>query len=109
GLLTANNVSADASVTISASFAGKIATKVLVVMAIGDQIVLPLSGFDGKTVLAELWDQTAQQWIPLGEEFEPSELVIENVASDQWYWVGLSEYDEETDEWILVHGRWIMM
>ncbi len=109
GLLTASNVSTDASVTITASFAGKIATKVLVVMAIGDQVVLPLSGFDGKTVLAELWDQTAQQWIPLGEEFEPSELVIENVASDQWYWVGLSEYDEDADKWILVHGRWIMM
>ena len=72
-------------------------------------MVFPLSGFDGKTVSAELWDDVRQTNIILGEEFEPEEIVIENVNADQWYWLGLREYDDATGEWVLVHGRWIWM
>lgn len=108
GVLSTGNISSDKSVIVTASFDGQTATKVLAVMAVGNQVVFPLSGFSGKTVLAELWNETAEEWTTLGEEFEPSELVVENVTPDQWYWVGLSEYDDNAGEWVLVHGRWIM-
>jgi len=109
GLLSAGNVTADEQGTVHASFEGKVATQVLVITAIGDQVVFPLSGFDGKTVSAELWDEAAQGTMDLGEDFEPEEIVIENVNPDQWYWLGLREYDAASGEWVLVLGRWIWM
>ena len=63
----------------------------------------------GKTVSGRLWDHVAQVWIPLGEDFEPEELVIENVNLDQWYRLELSEYDEATGQSNLVHNSWIRM
>jgi len=71
------------------------------------QVVFPLRGFSGTRVRANLWDETTQQWVSLGEKFEPSELIIENVNLDQWSWLELSEYDEETAQWVNVHGMWI--
>jgi preprotein translocase subunit Sss1 len=109
GLLGAANVAADENVTVTARFDGQVDTQALVIMVMGDQVVFPLNGFDGKTVSAELWDDTTQTTIPLGEEFEPEEIVIENVKSNQWYWLGLREYDVTAGEWVLVHGRWIWM
>ncbi len=109
GLLTANNIVADESVTVTASFNGKMAAQILAITAVGDQAIFPLSGFDGKTVSAELWDDELQESTDLGEEFEPEEIVIENVNLDQWYWLGLREYDAATGEWVLVHGRWFRM
>jgi len=109
GLLTAGNLAADEQLTVRASFDGKTASKTLVVIAVGDQVIFPLSGFNGKTVSAELWDDVVQTMIDLGEEFEPEEIVIENVTPNQWYWLGLREYDAVAGEWILVHGRWFRM
>jgi hypothetical protein len=76
-------------------------------MSVSDQVVYQLNGFEGKTVSAELWDDARQALVPLGEEYEPQEIVVENVNPGQWYWLGLREYDPFTDEWVLVHGRWI--
>lgn len=109
GLLSTGNVIADEQVTIQAGFNGKTTAQVLLITAVGDQVVFPLSGFNGKTVSAELWDDVTQTSVDLGEEFEPEEIVIENVNPDQWYWLGLRERDAETGEWVLVHGRWIWM
>ena len=88
GLLSTGNIAADEQVTVQASYDGKVATQTLMIMAVGDQVVYQLSGFDGKTVSAELWDDVAQTSTDLGEEFEPEEIVIENVNADQWYWLG---------------------
>ena len=109
GLLTVGNIAADEQLTVRASFGGKTAVKTLVVTAVGDQVIFPLSGFSGKTVSAELWDDVIGTMIDLGEEFEPEEIVIENVTPGQWYWLGLREYDAAAGEWVLVHGRWFRM
>jgi len=109
GVLSAGNIAADEQVALHASLGGKMATQMLAITAIGDQVVFPLGGFDGKTVSAELWDEAAQGTIDLGEDFEPEEIVIENVNPNQWYWLGLREYDTTASEWVLVHGRWIWM
>ncbi|MEN7973469.1 MAG: hypothetical protein ABFR47_06505, partial [Verrucomicrobiota bacterium] len=109
GNLTSGNVSTDVQATVYASFAGEVASKMLLISVVGNQVVFPLSGFEGKTVSAELWDEVTQTMTPLGEEFEPEEIVIENVNSNQWYWLGLREYDSATEEWVLVLGRWLWM
>jgi hypothetical protein len=109
GVLSARNVAVDENVMVTARFDGEVEAQVVVISAIGDQVVFPLSGFDGKTVSADLWDHTAQVWVPLGEDFEPEELVIENVNPDQWYRLALSEYDDTAGQWIQVHSSWVHM
>lgn len=109
GFLSTVNVSADEQVTVEASLNGHTAFKNVLITAVGDQVVVPLSGFEGKTVSAELWDDATQEKSYLGEEYEPEEIVIENVKPDQWYWLGLREYDDVASEWVLVHGRWFWM
>jgi hypothetical protein len=109
GLLTARNTATDESVTVTASFEDQTDSHDLVIMAIGDQAAFPLSGFEGKTVSARLWDHEVGEWVELGEAYEPSEIVVENVNPDQWYWLGLSEVDDSTGELTLVHGNWFRM
>lgn len=109
GLLTIGNVASDEQLTVRASLDGKSAAKSLAIAAMGDQVIFSLSGFDGKTVSAQLWDDVLQVPVDLGEEFEPEEIVIENVTPGQWYWLGLREYDAITGDWVLVHGRWFRM
>ena len=70
-------------------------------------ITYPLSGFDGKWVAFYLWDHTAQIWIPFGQEFEPDEIMIDNIAPERWYWLSVMEYDPGTKTWKAVHGNWI--
>jgi hypothetical protein len=109
GLLSAGNVTADEQVTLYASYSGYSASLAVWITAVGDQVVFNLSGFEGKSVSAELWDDVQQTSIDLGEDYEPEQIVIENVNPEQWYWLGLREYDPNTGEWVLVHGRWIWM
>jgi len=67
----------------------------------------PLSGFTGKWIAFYLWDNTDQIWIPLGQEFEPEELLIQNIKPERWYWLSVMEYDAATKTWSAVHGSWI--
>jgi hypothetical protein len=109
GLLSAGNVAVDETMTLTADFDGESSTYAVDVMAIGTQVIFPLSGFVGQTVYAELYDYTSDTWITLSEEFEPKEMVIENVILDQWYWLGLNVYDEVNGEPVIVYGGWIRM
>ena len=109
GQLAAGNVDADEQVTVYAGFGGRNAALAVWITAAGDQVVFKLNGFEGKTVKAQLWDDLNQTMTDLDEQFEPQEIVIENVNPDQWYWLGLREFDSETGEWVLVQGRWIWM
>ena len=109
GLLTAGGIDSEEQLTVRASLDEKSAIKTLTITSMGDQSIFPLSGFDGKTVSAELWDDVSKTLTNLGEEFEPEEIVIENVTLGQWYWLGLREYDDASGDWVLVHGRWFRM
>ena len=70
------------------------------------QIVFPLSGFSGKRVMAELWDDSAQVFVLFEESIGPAELVIENVNPNHWYWLNIKEYDDEIGDWVSVHTTW---
>ncbi|HEY5653012.1 MAG TPA: hypothetical protein VIR63_01430, partial [Pontiella sp.] len=109
GVLTVGNIMADDTLTISATFEGEVGLLSITILAVGDQIIFPLSGLEGRLVTAELWDDVAQEFIPLGEMYEPEEIVIENVNPGQWYWLGLSEFNNETGEWIMLYGHWFRM
>ncbi|MCF7863809.1 MAG: hypothetical protein K9L89_03355, partial [Kiritimatiellales bacterium] len=109
GLLSAGNVAADQSVTITATFGGKVATQSLTLLMVGTQITYPLSGFAGQRILAELWDDVAQAWRTLGEAVGPDELVIEDMNAGQWYWLRIKQYDDASGLWVKVHGNWISM
>ncbi len=109
GILDVKNVAADETVTVTASFEGKIGALLVAIQAIGDQVIFPLTGFEGKIVSAELWDETAQEMTDLGQDTSPKELVIENVNPGQWYWLGVREFDEASGEWTLVYGGWMIL
>ncbi len=110
GLLSIGNIAIDEQATVRASFGGQEAMHTLSIMAIGNQVVFPLSGFGTNTmVYAVLWDSVGESNIV--EEFSvgPDEFVVENVEADRWYWLGFGEYDEGAGTTNLVHGRWIWM
>jgi hypothetical protein len=109
GLLSVGNIDVDSVVTVGASYNGLVASHSINIWAIGNQVIYPLTGFEGKTVKASLWDETAQEWIELGEMVSPEELVVENVTADQWYKVAVEEWNSTTGEWDLVHTSWISM
>ncbi|MEE9368643.1 MAG: glycosyl hydrolase family 28-related protein [Pontiella sp.] len=109
GLLAVGNVEADASALITASFGGTLETHSIDIWVVGTQSIYPLTGFEGKTVKARLWDEIAGEWTELGEMVSPEELVIENVAPDQWYWVSVEEFNSGSGEWEIVHTSWISM
>ena len=97
------------NLVVSASYAGKTATQTLAIEMVGTQVVYPLSGFAGKTVKADLWDETAQTWRALGEAVAPDELVIEEMVPGQWYWLRIKEYDAASGSWVKVQNNWISM
>lgn len=109
GVFVAGNIESDTSVSITASFGGETARFGTMVEAVLTHIIYPLSGFEGKTVRAKLWDENAQEWIELGEMVNPSELVIENIPTDQWYWISVYELEEASGNWVEVHGNWISL
>jgi len=109
GVLSVGNVDEDSFVLVSASFNGQVATHSIGIWVMGNQVFYPLSGFEGKTVKARLWDETGQVWIELGEMVSPEELVVENVVAGQWYMVAVEELNGATGEWNLVHTSWISM
>jgi hypothetical protein len=76
---------------------------------VGTRVSYPLGGFAGKTIMAELWDDTAQAWRQLGEAVDPSELVIGDMVTGQWYWLRIKEYDAAAQIWVKVQSNWISM
>ncbi len=109
GVLSVGNIEADASLDIAADFEGKSASFHVAVVAEKTQVSYPLSGFAGKRIKAELWDETAQEWKLLGESEDPSELVITDLVPGCWYWLSIKEYDEVSEGWVEIHNNWISM
>ncbi|MBN2161954.1 MAG: hypothetical protein JXR25_03815 [Pontiellaceae bacterium] len=109
GSLFAGNISEDAIVTVTASYDGCNASRSVSVRAVGTQIVYPLIGYEGETLWARLWDETAQQWTELGVMADPDELVIEGLESGRWYWVSIRMYNESNQTWDSVQGNWLWM
>jgi hypothetical protein len=109
GLLSVGNIESDQVATVTAAFEGKTASKAITAWMVGNQAVFPLSGFEGKTVKADLWDSVKEEWISLGEETSPEELVIADVDTDKWYWLQIKEFDNTRGEWVQVHANWISM
>lgn len=109
GWLTVGNVGSDETATVSASFDGQLASKSLNVVAIGTEITFPLSGFVGKTIRAELWDDLSKESRFYDPAVAPDELVLTDVEPDRWYWLVIEEYDESSNEWVQTHANWINM
>ena len=70
------------------------------------QLTFPLSGFSGKRVIGELWDDTAQTYTIFEEVISPTELLIKDIKPNQWYWLRIKEYDDEAGNWKIVHTSW---
>jgi len=109
GVLSVGNVEVDGSLNITATFEGKGASRLVTVLAEKTRISYSLSGFAGKRVKAELWDETAKELRPLGEMVDPVELVVTDVEPGRWYWLVIKEYDADSGEWVEVHANWISM
>lgn len=107
GLLAVGNVEADDSVTVTATFGGRVASRSVAIWAKGSQVSYSLSGFG--TIKARLWDETGQAWRELGEDINPDELVITDMESGKWYWLSIEEYDTASGVWEQVHTNWISM
>lgn len=109
GIMSCGNVDADVLVDVTATFGGKTTVFAVTVGSISDQVIYPLTGFDGKWVRAELYDYKTEQAHNLGQIFSPEELVIENVNPGQWYWVSISESNEVSGAWSAVFESWVRM
>lgn len=73
------------------------------------KIVYPLSGFKNTRVRAMLWDDSAQLWFHLGEMEDPSEVIIENVNPNQWYWLVIEKFDKPSNNWKRASAHWLSM
>ncbi len=109
GALNVGNIDENSLVNVTATYSGVTETIAIDVSAVGTKAIYPLTGLEGKTVRARLWDEIGQTWHELGEMESPVELVVENVTSGQWYWLSIEEYDAAASDWILVHANWISM
>jgi hypothetical protein len=109
GILTVGNIDSDSMMSVSASYQGFADSQVVTVGAVGTRVVYPLTGFGGKLVRGRLWDEVSQEYTYFDEIENPDELVIENVNSNQWYWIVVEEYDEALADWVRVQANWINM
>jgi hypothetical protein len=109
GKLTAGNFDEDGTVTVTASFGGTAAEYEITVWMVGTQVVYPLSGFEGRTVRAQLYDYVADEWHELGQFTNPAELIIQDVVPDQWYWISVLESNTTDNVWNEVHAEWLHM
>ena len=109
GVLWAGNIAADTPVTVSASYDDCSVSQSVAVQVVGTQIIYPLSGYEGETLWARLWDESAQEWIDLGEMTDPDELVIEAPNTAQWYWISIKVYNASSDTWVPEQANWLWM
>jgi hypothetical protein len=109
GLLQAGDVAVDENVVVTALFDGQTATSQVRIRVAENQVIYPLSGFEGRTVRAELWDHANEESRQLGEMENPNELIIENLNSNLWYWLSIQEYDPDIGDWVPVQENWINM
>lgn len=109
GGLTLKNVNEDEVLTVTATYLGLKTSVNIDLWSIGNRIIYPLTGFEGKIIRSRIFDEKFQEWYDLGEMEAPKELFIENIAPDQWYWISIEEYDVERDYWEVIHEKWISM
>ncbi|VGO21240.1 hypothetical protein [Pontiella sulfatireligans] len=68
-----------------------------------DEIIFPLTGFEGQWLDCYLYDETADEYISFGHMYEPDELVIQNLDPTHLYWLRIRILDEKTGQWPLIH------
>ena len=108
GLLAVGNVEADGSLTITAAFGGRVASRSVAIWAEGSRVTYSLSGFG--TIKADLWDETAQETrVEFAEVVNPDELEITGMEPGRWYQLNIYEYDAGSGVWEQVHTNWISM
>ncbi|MDF7806269.1 hypothetical protein P4E94_02395 [Pontiellaceae bacterium B12219] len=107
GEFSAGNFDSDSVVEVTASFGGMTATHQITVRMIGTEIIYPLSGFDGSAVKAELYDYETAEWRTYGPVDSPSELVLDDMSTNQWYWVSVLESNTTSNVWVEVQGNWL--
>lgn len=112
GVLSVGNIESDQPVTITASYGGMTATKTVMITLVGTEVIYPLDGIAGKTVMAELWvlDEATETWIDLDEfTIDSEELVLENMSPGLWYWIQIMEYSTADETWVTVHRNLLSM
>lgn len=109
GDFAAGNFESDAVVEVTASYGGFTATHQVSVWAIGTEIIYPLSGFDGRVVTAELYDNKTGEWRDFGPFESPEALVLDEMGTNQWYWVSVLESNTTSNVWVEVQGNWLNM
>lgn len=109
GIMSCGNVDADCLVNVSATFGNMSAEFTATVGVISDQVIYPLTGFDGKWIKAEIYDYKTEKMHDLGQLLSPDELVIDYVNPGQWYWVSISEFDEGNRSWSAAFESWVRM
>jgi len=107
GLFMAGNVESDISVEVTAAFGGQTARHTISVGVISTQIIYPLTGFEGKTVFAEVMDYDTGEFMNYGPTESPDEFVLENLDTNKWYWISISESNTTDGAWDEVHAAWL--
>lgn len=107
GLFESGNIESDAVFEVTASFEGLDASHTISVAILRSQIIYPLSGFEGKTVMAELYDYETGDWSSYGPSEAPEELVLEDLGTNGWYWISISESNTTSGAWDEVQANWL--
>lgn len=109
GVFEAGNIESNVVVEVMASFGDLDARHTISVAMISTQIIYPLSGFEGKTVIAEIFDYESGDWSSYGPSDDPEELVLEDLDANKWYWISVSESNTTSGAWNEVQANWFHM
>jgi len=107
GEFSAGNFESAAVVEVTAAFGGLAATHQVSVGIVGTEIIYPLNGFDGRVVAAELYDNETGEWRDFGPFSSPEALVLDEMTTNQWYWVSVLESNTTSNVWVEVQGNWL--
>ncbi|MEI6892437.1 MAG: hypothetical protein V5783_09725 [Pontiella sp.] len=107
GVLQVGNVESDILVEVTASYGGLDAEHPISVAMISTQMIYPLSGFEGKVVVAKVYDPETGDYRSDGPREAPDELVLEDLGTNQWYWITISESNTMSGAWNKAHVSWL--
>ncbi|MDZ8117761.1 hypothetical protein [Pontiella agarivorans] len=105
GILSAGNVEEDSLLSVTASYAGFQAGHEMNVRYVDTTITYPLIDLEGKTVMATVYEQTADQWYTVGP-FE-EEIIFERKDPTQWYWISIYETNTVSGESTEIQAGWM--
>ncbi|MDF7826675.1 hypothetical protein P4B35_21780 [Pontiellaceae bacterium B12227] len=109
GVFEAGNVESNIVVEVMASFGDLDARHTISVAMVSTQIIYPLSGFEGKTVMAEILDYESGDWSSYGPSEGPEELMLEDLGTNKWYWISISESNTTSGAWEEIQANWFHM